>query len=754
MRLLYSFALVLAMAASAVAQPVPYYGQDSRFPTQTGPPYVFADGAPFAARQAFLSALDPATIQSESFESFSASSSYPGGNSNFSQALTFTGAAVGSPITITATSRGAGFVNQNPDTDNGVYPTDGDNFLFGRRDVVFDFGSTPVNAFGFYLNDVETVDFVLLILDPVGPAGADTLRYGPIPNTGSTNGNPGDGQLNFVGFIDKNTDYETVTVGFPGVGNEGFGFDELVVGELPQVIAEQVTVGQDNIADAPGWRLLSAPLYDVTVDALAQQNLVQGVAGAMGFQGQYPNAQPNIYEGYNGGGRYDYIPASSTAKEFVPGRGIWWYWYDQDITPSPTGSGGGNSRSFSLDGFSLSALGFEVSGDTSLVFADNVNSASNSGQPDANADPTTVGAPAGTVSPADDDFYMIGNPYPRPLAVGAISATGGTLQNTLFIWNPSNAAGQTPNTGSDPVQDGPGSYEVVFLTPPSGAPDSVAVWQGALAEVTKTAGQVGVDVTFSFAVVGSQGSGAPPFYGRTEAEPHVAFELRGTTTSGAETRDAASVVRFREDATDEWDVYDASKPLPPTSRYALLAPMGSRDGETVPHAVLALPADGSSSSVPMALAVNEAGSFTLTWDGHFDRATLTDLDTGATVDLGTDESYTFEAEATDWTERFVLSFAYSVASETTDTPVTVFVGEPTPNPATGLVRLDLRTASNATVSVVDALGRQVRQVSVPAMDAARGTTVTLPMAGLAAGTYAVIVDADGVREARRVTVIR
>ncbi|MEM6325473.1 MAG: hypothetical protein AAF791_00005, partial [Bacteroidota bacterium] len=238
MRLASLIALLAASVTFVTAQPVQYYGQDSRFPTQSSPPYVFTDGAPFIARQAFLSALDPATIQNQSFESFTATSAYPSNNANFSEALTFSGAVVGQPITVTATATSAGFVNQNPnDTQNGVYPTDGDNFLFGRQDVVFDFGATPVNAFGFYLNDVETVDFVLLILDPVGPGAVDTLRYGPIPNSGSTGDQPGDGQLNFVGFIDKNTDYETVTVGFPGVGNEGFGFDELVVGELPQVIA-------------------------------------------------------------------------------------------------------------------------------------------------------------------------------------------------------------------------------------------------------------------------------------------------------------------------------------------------------------------------------------------------------------------------------------------------------------------------------------------------------------------------------------
>ncbi|MEM1054402.1 MAG: T9SS type A sorting domain-containing protein [Bacteroidota bacterium] len=766
MRLATLIALVLATAAHTSAQPVPYYGQDSRFPTQSGPPYVFTDGAPLAARQAFLSALDPLTIQNQSFESFTATSAYPANNANFSQALTFSGAVVGQPITVTASGTSAGFVNQNPDTENGVYPTDGDNFLFGRQDVEFDFGSTPVNAFGFYLNDVETVDFVLLILDPVGPGAVDTLRYGPIPNTGSTSGTPGNGQLNFVGFIDKNTDYETVTVGFPGVGNEGFGFDELVVGELPQVIAEQATVPADEIADAPGWRLLSVPVYGVTAFDLSLQNLVQGLPSGGSFPGQYPDARPNLYEAYNGGSRYDYVPASSSGSEFVPGRGFWWYWYDLDLDPDDNAQGGGTSKSVALDGFALSAVGFPVSGDTTLVYDDNVNSASDSGLPSANPDPTTVGAPAGTVSPADDDVYMIGNPYPRPFAVESISATGGTLQDAMFIWNPTNQGGASPSTGPDPGQDGPGSYEIVFQTPPDAIADSIAVWQGLLAEVDKTLAQVGSPVSFSFASAGSQGSGSPPFYGKTAsagAERYLHLSLYGTTASRREVRDAATYIRFREDASDAWDRFDATKPISPAGG-AGLALLGERDGDTRHQAVLSLSAtdrpDRQRWAVAhLAFAADEAGTYTLTWDGAHGRGLLRDREAGRTIRLHREAQYTFSAEAGSWSDRFTLVFfpPETDAPQTakTDTaPREVIVGEPLPNPTVGDFRMEIQADAEVVFSMYDALGRRVREVTLDAAEASRGALVTLPASGLAPGAYVVRVEAPGLQEARRVTIVR
>ncbi|RTQ49650.1 hypothetical protein EJV47_12595 [Hymenobacter gummosus] len=63
------------------------------------------------------------------------------------------------------------------------------------------------------------------------------------------------------------------------------------------------------------------------------------------------------------------------------------------------------------------------------------------------------------------------------------------------------------------------------------------------------------------------------------------------------------------------------------------------------------------------------------------------------------------------------------------------LGRPYPNPAAGAVRVPYRRAAGtgpAAVQLLDALGRRVRRVPVPA---APGGTLALPLAGLAAGLY-------------------
>ncbi|RTQ49647.1 hypothetical protein EJV47_12580 [Hymenobacter gummosus] len=63
------------------------------------------------------------------------------------------------------------------------------------------------------------------------------------------------------------------------------------------------------------------------------------------------------------------------------------------------------------------------------------------------------------------------------------------------------------------------------------------------------------------------------------------------------------------------------------------------------------------------------------------------------------------------------------------------LGRPYPNPAAGAVRVPYRRAAGtgpATLVLLDALGRRVRRVPVPA---APGGTLALPLAGLAAGLY-------------------
>ena len=82
-----------------------------------------------------------------------------------------------------------------------------------------------------------------------------------------------------------------------------------------------------TVQSGRGYRLLGAPVQNLTVASLVDLNLVQGVAE------QYPTAPDNVYLGYDGSGSpAGYIGATSTANPLTPGRGFFWLLYDQELT--------------------------------------------------------------------------------------------------------------------------------------------------------------------------------------------------------------------------------------------------------------------------------------------------------------------------------------------------------------------------------------------------------------------------------------
>ena len=771
-------ALLLAafVAPEADAIPKKYFGQDA---PAVAPTTLNPSGAAAAARARFLGDLD-----NEATLTFTGSTAqtrpprnnvyYAVGNYNYPGG----GSAI-VPVDVTATDRAIqtapyiGTYNTSPTSSTqtnaflytvGYYDaatgatSGGVRIVYNPGRITDGTETRPIGAFGVYITDTESFGTIELTLTPLGGGAPVILNYTGIINQGRTGQTPGDGQVSFVGFIDTDQVYEAIDITFTDPSgndaNEAFGFDDLTIGAAQQLVPtkEQVTVFQPSIVDKPGWRLLSAPVEGLTVHDLALQQLVQGVPAGDGRpQQQYPDALSNLYTAYNGGGRYDYVFAPSTGTTLVPGRGFWWYWYDLDINPSNTLEGGGTSQSFVLDDFGLTAVGTALETTQTRAFTDNVNSASNSGGGDANPDPTTNGAPAGTVSPADDDFYMIGNPFAEPFLVSGVSATGGTLQDCFFAWNPGNPDGQDP-ADPNPALDGPGSYEVLFASPLPGQQAAAAVWQGLMAEVSSPV-PAGGQVVFTFDEAARTGAGDPPFHGRVGGDAFVHLRLSGTTALGYSVRDEAAYVRFRADAEDAWDRFDASKPIPPVPSYALLAPVGRRDGQAQVQSVLSLP-EGGPAVVSVAFTANEAGTHTLTWGGTALDAVLTDAVTGASVPMDAVTSYTFDTEPVGWTERFSVAFASTVDGAAAP-PAGPFVGLPTPNPSAGAVRLDIRldAAATATVSVIDVLGRRVGSVSVE-LAAGVSQPVAVPTAGLAPGAYVLLVDAPGLRESRRLTVVR
>ena len=828
MRFIAFLALVIVAASPSVAQniaPTTFYGQY----VPTGPVTALPTTNDAAAqRDLFLDGLDPQSISFFDFEgetvTYTATTGRPSRapNSPLTEMATARFDGYGALVEIPADlfARNAEIVNPSnrtaPNID-GTWATSGDKYLYavgydGRNasvDASIPNGSTeialsirydaaavtpgrlarPFSAFGGYIIDTEAYDTIRLTLTPFGGGTPVVLDYGEVNNQNNQTDDPrgdfpGNYQVSFVGFSDPDTQYERIDISFVGadlspVDNEAFGFDDFVVGEINQVEGPDQTPTAGPVTLEPGWRLLSAPVRGVTVHDLAQLNLVQGVpAGDGQTQQQYPDAGSNFYWGYQGGTRHDYVPVPSTGSILRPGRGFWWYWYDREFTPNPAGSGGGTSSSVFVDDLTLTATGPEILGSFSEVFQDNTDCSSDPGEacPGGRVrnqpPPLTTQTPNGEVTrrtlhtPEDDDFYMVGNPFPYAMDFSGLAVSqGGTMATLGYIWNPGNPSGLNPRTGDDPEFDGPGTYEIVFETPPASDPDdptpqgAIAVWNGMLIEVTKTAGEVGLPVLFTYDPATSATVETPPFHGKDTREAYIRFGLFGETESGARTRDEAAYIRFLPSATLGWDADDSTKPTWPGGAKALIAPMSTRKGQPYPLGAMALPFKDQDTSVPLSILTTEPGEYELVWRSAGLHGVLRDLETGAIVDLA-EETYTFTAASTfdEWSPRFVMDTFSSSVTTSTDAPglAESYVGAPSPNPTTGAFHVDVRlgAAAEATVSVYDALGRLMSKTEVSANRALAGQNVRIPTDGFTPGTYLVVVEAPGVRETRRVTVVR
>jgi hypothetical protein len=477
-----------------------------------------------------------------------------------------------------------------------------------------------------------------------------------------------------------------------------------------------------EVNNTDGWRLLSAPVLETDedpkeVDDLAPINLIQGVPASDGRPAQYPEADANLLTEYDGDGTFS--AATGTGEGLRPGDGFFWYWYDQDITPDPSSFGGGTSRSYGLSNpdFTFALTGTPV---------DDV----------LEGGPQTI-----TKDRNADGFYMLGNPYALPVALGGLSVSDGSLQDAFAVWNPS--TGSYTNLTAD------------FQDPFSG--DVLPVWNGAFAEVS---GATDASLTFTISSDNVAPGEGPDVIGRRAPEPQLALRLDGaldgdgTPDGGTPVADYSALVRVLPTAALGWDVHDASKLTPPTADYALVALVGERDGEARRQRVLSLP-DGLDGAVevPVAFRATGAGTFTLSFEGALPAGwsgTLTDGATGASTPVSA--AYTFESDATDWTDRFALSLSTGATSGAAGPPA-VAVGDVFPNPTAGGARLRLRAGGErVTATVYDAVGRAVAVLDEVLV--AGETALDLPTAGLAPGVYVVRVAGETFVESRRLTVVR
>ena len=471
-------------------------------------------------------------------------------------------------------------------------------------------------------------------------------------------------------------------------------------------------------ASGAGWRMMGAPVEGFTIERLAQMNLVQSVPGQYG---EYPDE--NLYVGYDG---TSYIEAASSSATLAPGQGFMWYLFDRTIDPDGSTFGGGTSNSYALP-MILQGTGAETA-----------------------ADPVSVGLLTGTA----DDWTMVGNPFRSDLDVSDIGswAQGGTLVSAVgHVWD--------------------GSTYV--LTSSTTLANRLSAWQSMWVE---SDGATSLDIPAS-----AKADGATYLY-RSAAPRLLAFVLEGQTTDGTPTLDRAAQLALAADATDGWDLRDASKLTPLLASYATLAFEGERNGETVLKAQESRSLEATAFEVPLAVeAVGVERDLTLSWsaddlpDGW--RAVLRDLETGAAIDLRTDESYAFAVEPLAAREvqspadllaprsvearraasqtRFVLEVSATATATDGSAPTEFALEAARPNPVRGMaqVAFALPEAGPVSVAVYDLLGRRVAVLAEGERAAGRHVE-DLNATALSAGVYVVQMRAGAFVASQRVTVVR
>ncbi len=349
-------------------------------------------------------------------------------------------------------------------------------------------------------------------------------------------------------------------------------------------------------------------------------------------------------------------------------------------------------------------------------------------------------------------FTMVGNPFSSNYDLNSITVTGGSIQNNVAFWN-----------------DGTSSYSAQDRT----GPYIVAPWQGFWVESTDAATSITIPTS------GKSTSGASGrFFGKENADRG---DLNFTLTS-ENTYDEAIRLSIRPNATQGFDIDDASKFTPLTSPFATMAFVGQLNNEDKLQSVFSLPTVLEEEIIiPMDLSVyNASGEFTFAWNNmetmpegwDFE---LVDYETGETVLLREESSYTFTAEeaaskenrtvlhvastmeSTEDSPRFGLKVvpSTSVSNEPTDTPITFGLEQNYPNPfnPSTTIKYSVGEAGPVSITVYNVMGQKVAELLNTTRSAGE-YQVTWNADNQASGIYYYRLTAPGQVITRQMTLIK
>jgi hypothetical protein len=229
----------VGIGGPAQAVPVTFFGEDLNTNEAIR---LAAHPNSDAARAAFLANL--VGVGTETFEGFVGDGTEPA-----PLTLTFPGAG-------TATLNGDGLVldldtllGSTTLTLTGEYPISGSNY-WSSSDFSITFG-TPVAAFGFFGTDIGDVGGQLSItLD----GAIDFVLDVPHTITGNTGGN-----VLYFGVIDTDNPFTSITFA-SSTGADSFGFDDMTIGSLAQVVTRPPQPPAPEIPEPSTWLLVGTGL--------------------------------------------------------------------------------------------------------------------------------------------------------------------------------------------------------------------------------------------------------------------------------------------------------------------------------------------------------------------------------------------------------------------------------------------------------------------------------------------------------------